>query len=171
MFDRAKAVKHVVQDLFSRPLQRIAIAATAGAVEYVNIARRDAKAGELRRHVLDVVRTGDVVDVDFADLSGIAAENAPRHVMVPFVLVGNEGVGQHALRLDDAEAAAETPRAGQHIVAQLVTIADHRQVHRQIFNRIIAGIGHQAVDAVRTVRARTAAIRALIDLEKNPVIP
>ena len=67
--------------------------------------------------MLDVIRTGDVVDVDFPNLSRTATEYAPRHVVVPVVFVGDEGVGKNALRLDHANAAAKTTGAGHNIVA------------------------------------------------------
>ena len=68
----------------------------------MHVAGRNAQAGKLRRHTLDLVGFGNVVDVDLADLPRTAAEDAPRYVMMAFVFVGDESIGQDALRLDHA---------------------------------------------------------------------
>ena len=52
VLDGAEAVEHVVEHFLGRPLQRVAEAAAAGAVEHVHVAGGDAQAGKLRRHVL-----------------------------------------------------------------------------------------------------------------------
>ena len=44
------------------------------------------------------------------------------------------------------------PGARHHVVAQLVAVADHRQVHREVLEWVVAGVRHQAVDAVGAVR-------------------
>ena len=43
-------------------------------------------------------------------------------------------------------------------------------MHRQIFQRVVAGISHQVVDAVRPVAARPPAIGALVHFQEHPVI-
>ena len=45
---------------------------------------------------------------------------------------------QIALRLHHAGAAAEFPGAGRRVVAHLVAVADQRQVHAEVFQRIVA---------------------------------
>ena len=40
-----------------------------------------------------------------------------------------------------------------HVVAQLVAVADHRQVDRQILQRVVAGVGHHIIDAAGAERA------------------
>ena len=152
ILDAAEIVQHVLQDFVHRAFQRIAVAAAAGAVEDMHVALPDALTGEFCRHFRALGRVGDVEDLDPADGALVAAENAPGHVVVAFVLVRDEAVAQHALRLDHAEAAARAPGARLGIVAQLVAVADHRQVHGQVFQRVVAGVGHQVVDAVGTVR-------------------
>jgi hypothetical protein len=86
------------------------------------------------------------------------AKDAPGRAGVALAFMSDDAVGQHALRLDHANAAAHLARSRRDVIAQFVSFADHGDVHRQIFQRIVARIGHQIVDGIRPVRAGTAAI-------------
>ena len=78
----------------------------------------------------------------------MTAKGTPRNIDMTIALMRNEAVGQHALRLNHADAATVFAGSRMHVVAQLVAVADHRQVHAEILDRVIAGVGHQIVDAV-----------------------
>ena len=78
-------------------------------------------------------------------------------------------IRQDALAFDNADAAAIFACAGRHVLAQFVSFADHGDMHRQIFQWIVARIGHEIVDAVGAVRIRTTAVGALVDLQKHPI--
>ena len=72
--------------------------------------------------------------------------------------------------LHHPDAAAEPPRPRHHVVAQLVAVVDHRQVYREVLERVVAGVGHQAVDTVGAVRGGPSAVGALVHLEEHPVL-
>ena len=84
--------------------------------------------------------------------------------------MGDEPVGQDALLLHHPDPAPEPARPRHHVVAQLVAVADHRQMHREVLERIVAGVGHQIVDAVGAVRGGAPAVGALVDLQEHPVL-
>ena len=170
MLYRTEIVQHIFQHLRRRTLQRVTVTATAGCVERVDITGSDLQTGELGWHLLNIVGRLGIVDLDLASRSGPAPKNAPGHVVVSFVFVGDETIREHPLRLDHTDTPAKPPRSGKHIVAKFITVADHRQVHCEIFKRVVPCIGHQVVYAVRSVGAWPAAIGTLVDFQKDPVI-
>ena len=89
---------------------------------------------------------------------------------MPVRLVGDEAIAQHPLLLDHPESAPEAPRGGHDVGPKLVAIAHHRKVHRQVLERVVAGVRHQAVDAVRAVRRGPPPVGALVHLQEHPVV-
>ena len=88
---------------------------------------------------------------------------------MPVGFVRDEARRQEALRLHDALSAAEPAGARHHVVAQLVAVADQRQMHAEIFERVVARVAHQLLDRVGAVRLGTAAHRGLVDFEEHPI--
>ena len=88
---------------------------------------------------------------------------------MPVALVRHEAGREVALGLDHPCPAPELARAGGHVIAHLVAVADQRQVHPEVFERVVAGVAHQLFHRVRAVRCRASAHGGLVHLQKDPV--
>src|SRR5690606_32254697 len=103
-----------------------------------------------------------VADLDLAARAWLATEYPPRHILMPVSLMGHETGSEIALRLHHARATAELARPRRRVVSHLVAVADKRQVHAEVLERIVARVAHQLLDRVRPVGKRPAAHRGLI---------
>src|SRR6202034_483069 len=116
-----------------------------------------------------VVWTCGIVDLVFGARSRLAAEYAPRRILMPVGFMRDEAWRQEPLGLYDALSAAEPAGARHHVVAQFVSVADQRQMHAEIFERVVAGVAHQLLDRVGAVRLWTPAHRGFVDFEEDPI--
>ncbi len=100
----------------------------------------------------------------------MAAEDAPRRVgLVAVALARDDRVDEEPVHPHHADAAA--PLAGRaRVVAQLVALRPHREAPFELLDRVVARVRDQAVDGVEPVASRAAAVRALVDLEVDPVL-
>ena len=170
MLQGTEVVEDILQHLGRGSVERVAVSAAARAIEHVHVSGLQPHSGELRRHLSALARIADIEQLDAPRGAFMTAENAPGHVLVTLVLVGDEAICQHALFLDASDAATVPACAGHDVVTQLVAIADHGQMDGQVLERVVARVGHQVVDAVGTVGARPPAIGTFVDLQEHPVV-
>src|SRR5439155_5602531 len=98
-----------------------------------------------------------------------AAEDALRRVGLPVTFTRVRSVDEEAIAPDDPDAAA--PLAGRRrLRPQLVLVAAHREAHVELLDRVVPRVRHQVVDRIHRVLAVAAAVRALVDLEVEPVL-
>ena len=151
MFHRDVAIQQIVQHLGGVAVQGVAIPAAAGRKVGHNIPKLGLKAREFGRDIARRGITFVVVDTNRRSRPLMAAENAPWHIFVAVGFMGHIARRQEALRFDHPHAAAILARAGEHIVTDLIAVADHGQLHAKIFKRVVAGVAHQLFNGIRPV--------------------
>src|SRR5439155_14024832 len=98
-----------------------------------------------------------------------AAEDTARRIGLAVALARVDAVDEEAIPPDDADPASPATRRCR-LGAQLVLVAADREAHVELLDRVVARVRHQIVDRVHGVLAVAAAVRALVDLEVEPVL-
>ena len=88
---------------------------------------------------------------------------------MPVARAGEKTVDEKTVGAHHADAAAVFARR-RGIVAQLVALGAQRELHLDLLDRHVAGVGEQVVDAVEPVLRRARAVGAFIDLRAHPVL-
>ena len=84
-------------------------------------------------------------------------------------LAGDDRVDEEAVDANHPDAAAPLA-GGARLVSQLVALGSHREPPFELLDRVVARVRDQTVDGVEPVAAGPAAVRALVDLEVDPVL-
>src|SRR5690625_546834 len=100
----------------------------------------------------------------------MAAVGTPWQVrLLAFAFTGDDRVSQERVFSDDTDPTAELTGCGRFI-PQLVAVSAHREAPFQLLDGVIAGVGDQVVNRIRTIAIVASSIGTFVYFQVDPIL-